>query len=224
LLGQLGGEAEEQLQRLLKSRDPQIRVVAVRAVRRQLEAGPAPTAAASSLTALAGKFAADSSPAVRREAALALRDAGWNDSKDALLALAKGFDGKDRWYLEALGLGASGKEREFYDLLLPVLGHSEPLQWNARFSGLAWRLHPPQSVSAFERRALGPALPERERRAALTALAYIGSRPAVQALLEIAGRADGPIKAEALWWLLSRKDNVWKEYALEAELKRRQLN
>jgi putative heme-binding domain-containing protein len=102
-----------------------------------------------------------------------------------------------------------------------MLGHPDPQQWTPAFAWLAWRLHPPQSAAAFKQRALATTLPERERRAALTALAFNGSRGAIQGIVETAARAEGPTKADAIWWLLNRKDNAWKEYSLDAELKQR---
>ena len=37
-----------------------------------------------------------------------------------------GYDGTDRWYLEALGIGASGNEEALYSALLPALGQRDP--------------------------------------------------------------------------------------------------
>jgi hypothetical protein len=52
---------------------------------------------------------------VRRECLIALRH---NDSKEApalWAKLANAHDGKDRWYLEALGLAADKQENAFFD-------------------------------------------------------------------------------------------------------------
>jgi putative heme-binding domain-containing protein len=222
LLSALGPEGNNRVQRLLKEGDARLRVAAFRALRRGLEgAATSATSDAAALAALATRMAADPSAAVRREVALALRDLSWVQARDALIRLARGYDGQDRWYLEALGTGAHGKESELYHALAPSLGQANPLAWNARWTSLNWRLHRPESASAFRQRALAGALPEQERRRALTALAYIGTSEAVQGILEAATQATGSIKADALWWLLNRKDNVWKDYALDVELKRR---
>ncbi len=76
---------------------------------------------------LVRKMAADRSPLVRRECLIALRhhtDAGmptlWAE-------LAKHHDGKDRWYLEALGIGADRRENECLDAWLKSAGG----QWNS---------------------------------------------------------------------------------------------
>lgn len=62
-----------------------------------------------------------------------------------------------------------------------------------------------------------------ERKAALTALAYIGTGDAVQGMLDAAEKSEGPLKTEATWWLLNRKDSAWKNFSLDAELKRRRI-
>ena len=220
LLSELEGAKSERLQRFLKGRDAQARLVAFRSLRRLAEAA----ATQEVLFAPARKLATDSSAAVRREVALAVRAWSWTQSRDVLVALAKGFNGRDRWYLEALGIGASGKEGDLYDALVPVFGHPDSLQWTSRFAGLAWRLHPPRSAAAFQQRALATTLPEADRRAALTALAFIGSREAVQAIIDVAARAEEPIRTEAVWWLMNRKDTAWKAYSLDEELKQRGIH
>ena len=53
--------------------------------------------------------------------------------RELLKKLADGFDGWDRWYLEALGTACEGKEQEAYEILV---SHSEdPLVWDHRLSG-----------------------------------------------------------------------------------------
>jgi len=50
----------------------------------------------------------DQSPQVRRQIAVCLH--GSKDPAPLWVALAQQHDGKDRWYLEALGIGAAGHE------------------------------------------------------------------------------------------------------------------
>ena len=47
----------------------------------------------------------DPSPQVRREIAISLQDSK-SDPVNSLVELSKEYDGQDRWYLEALGIGA----------------------------------------------------------------------------------------------------------------------
>lgn len=193
--------------------DAQTRVVAFRALRRQ----------GHDLLGHAKRLADDPSPAVRREVALAMRDVPAEQSKDILVTLAKHFDGADRTYLEAWGTGASGKEPLVYDAVKAALVRpgAGPLEWSSQFAWLAWRLHPEQSVADFRTRGLSSSLPDAERKRALTAIGYNTGQAAADAMLDIAAKTDKSIKAEALWWLLNRKDSSWKEAGVNAALKAR---
>ena len=51
-------------------------------------------------------LAKDSAPEVRRELAIALRHSKSPDAPKVWAELASQHEGKDRWYLEALGIGA----------------------------------------------------------------------------------------------------------------------
>ena len=76
-------------------------VVALRAIRQ--------TSKGSESRQLAGAVASlcqHESPKVRRECALALRYLNTESCNRSWAALAKHYDGKDRWHLEALGIGA----------------------------------------------------------------------------------------------------------------------
>ena len=124
---------------------------------------------------------------------------------------------------------ASSKDAEkIYDVIVPSLGHPGPLKWSEKFAALAWRLHPSQSIPAFKTRALSPALPLKARKDALTAIGYNTGADAAQAMLSIVeslgstvtpNSAEAALKDTALWWLLNRKDNVWKDHGLAAALK-----
>ncbi|MFA6543231.1 MAG: PVC-type heme-binding CxxCH protein [Limisphaerales bacterium] len=227
LLSQLGGNGVKEVETLLKSKDDQLRLVAFRALRRNTEQ----SGQGGAVVSLAQSVAADPSAAIRREAALSLRDIPFAQCKDTLLTLARGFDGRDRTMLEALGTGAKGKEAEFYDELKKLPWHyfdktgsfpeKDPLKWSAKFAWLAWRLHPPQAIPDFKDRALAASLPDFERKRALTAIAFNDSKAAADAMLDIAAKTDKTVKAEALWWLLNRKDNRWKDHGLAAALKTR---
>ena len=211
LLSQWGEDGLKTIEHRLKLHDSQSRVVAFRALRRQNH----------DVLAHAQALANDPSPAVRREVALALRDVPFAQSKDILLTLAKNFDGQDRTYLEAFGTGAAGKESEVYELVKAALGKADATQWSPQFAWLAWRLHPAQSVADFKARALSATLSDTDRKRALTALGYNATQESADAMLEVAAQTDKTLKAEALWWLLNRKDSSWQEFGVNAALKAR---
>lgn len=218
---------------LLSDRDAAMRVVAFRALRRftddrNIAATSAPEKVPGTpewFLAASLRMASDPSPAVRREVALSLRDQPFNATKNHFIALARGFDGVDRTYLEAFGTGATGKEADVYEAVKSVLtdtsGTVGPLFWRPAFAAIAWRLHPVASVEPFKQRALSPGLSDADRKAATTAIGYNENGTGAAAMLEIAAKTDKAIKAEALWWLLNRKDSAWKEFGVNEALKSR---
>lgn len=212
LLAQLGPRGRAQVEQLLRSADDTRRLVAFRALRR---AGENPAR-------LADKMADDASPAVRREVALALRNVPLANSAAALLKVARKFDGQDAHYLEAIGLGAKGKEAALYDLFKNEIGNVT-LGWTDAFSALAWRLGAPQSVGDLKTRALAASLKLEERKRMMTAIAFVPTQEAANAMVDLALDADFKFKSDALWWLFNRKDNEWKAFGLEAVMKARGL-
>ena len=76
----------------------------------------------------------DSSAAVRREAAISLRDTPFQECHKLLKKIADHFDGWDRWYLEALGIACEGKEQESFDLFVDNSGRptlmGQPFSWD----------------------------------------------------------------------------------------------
>lgn len=211
LLARLGKASQKPVEGLLKDPDPQMRIVAFRALHRTRKALPAQTAS----------LAKDPSPAVRREVALALRDQPLEQTQETFLALARSIDGTDRTLLEAWGAGAVGHESALYDRVKPVLNDPDPLRWSPGFAAIAWRLHPPQSIGDFRTRALSKNLDLAARKAAVTAIGFNTVPAASAAMLDIAAQAEGVVKAEATWWLMNRKDSVWKDHGLAASLKAR---
>lgn len=219
LLAQLGPEGTARVEAQLKAADPMTRVAAFRALRR---ANPT-TSTQEKLLGHAKTLAADASPAVRREVALALRDVPFAQAKDVILTLAKGYDGADRTYLEAWGTACSGKEAEVYAALAATAPGKDAAQWPASYANLVWRLTPEGAEGAFSARAAATSLPEADRIAAVTALGFLPTKAASSALLDLAEKSSGMVKDNALWWLLSYKGSRWKDDGIDAALKARKL-
>jgi putative heme-binding domain-containing protein len=166
------------------------------------------------------KGSVDPSPQVRREAALALRDTSFEIASPLLVALFKGFDGVDRTYLNALGIACEGKESKAFFAMTKLTPESNPLTWSPAMAKLAWRLHPPELVNGLAQRAAAESLSFADRKEALVALGYTADKSAAMAMVELASKlAKGPLKDLAEWWLLNRKDNLWKDHGLAAVLK-----
>lgn len=123
--------------KLLDSKVETQRLVAYRALRLADPAGLLPVAA---------KMANDPSASVRREVALSLRDVPFDQCRDIVAALIKGFDGSNRWYLEALGTASMDKEAQVYEQLVrPATANTPHAAWPGTALNLAWRLNTPQA-------------------------------------------------------------------------------
>jgi putative membrane-bound dehydrogenase-like protein len=205
LLAQMGEEGVAQVRPWLESKSEDQRIVAVRALSRVGRLS----------WDLVGKMLHDPSAAVRRELALILGKVAPRIGGVPLLILAQQFDGKDRAYLEAIGMGCEGFADEAYDRLCG----DKPAAWTDAQAWLAWRLHPPAAVKAFKARALDTALTEEQRKLMLTGLAFVKSREAAGAMIELANTKDFPLKELAKWWLLNRKGNDWQSYDVESGMK-----
>ncbi|MEW6302370.1 MAG: PVC-type heme-binding CxxCH protein [Verrucomicrobiota bacterium] len=213
LLSQMGPQGIARVTPLLDSRDEQTRVVAYRALRRQNH----------DFMAMAARMAKDPSPAVRREVAVSLRDLPFEQKRDILVDIARGFDGQDRTYLEAFGTGCAGKEDRMYSVVSKALASQDPLSWTPAFAWIAWRLHAPDAVPAMKTRALSASVPRELRKLAMDTLAFTKTPAAAAAMIDLAASKDFPFQAEALWWLFNRKDNDWREYDLLAQMQKRGL-
>ena len=78
----------------------------------------------------------DPDPAVRRECAIALHHSKAAEAADLWAELATRHDGQDRWYLEALGIGADQNWDAFLDAYLGKVGD----QWNSPAGrDIVWR-------------------------------------------------------------------------------------
>ena len=155
--------ADEAVAELAAESDADLRVVALRICRAIHGVGAGPLADPAKLVALVDRVAADESPAVRREAAVALKGIGGPAADAAWAALAARHRAGDRWELEALGIGADGPPGEH--------------QWDARLA--AWLARVGDEGA---RSPAGRAIVWRSRAAASAAwLAQLIADPAVQA-------------------------------------------
>lgn len=110
----------------LKDNNPDIRIMAIRASR-MLKQDP---------TVALGNRVKDPSSQVRREVALALHNSRGETAATMWVDLALQYDGNDRWYLEALGIGAAQNWDEFFAAWLKRVGND----WRAKGnSDIVWR-------------------------------------------------------------------------------------
>ena len=209
LLYQLGPEGQKRAGAPESFTEPALRIAAYRAMRR----------AGLDIMPVAARLARDADAGVRREVALSMRDQSAGPVLDILVDVARGYDGKDRTYLEALGTGATKKEAALYDRLKRDLNvPADAMAWSPAFAGLAWRLHVPAAVADVTARAQSARLAAADRRLALDTIAFTRDASASKAMLEIA-KTDGPMRDMATFWLLNRMSNDWSEFELRPALK-----
>lgn len=166
----------------------------------------------------ARKFAEDASPYVRAQVAASLRDLPWSIAQDALLAHARALPAGDRSALECLGIGAQGKEAEFFAALVLEYG-DELAQAAAAGRGgvlfeLAWRLHPVGALEILRSAASAPAASEAIARRALDAIGLMPGREAAEAMVAFALAGPEQRRAYAGWWLRRNADGTWRTHGI----------
>jgi len=168
----LGSEGASMIQKALHDSDPRFRILALRIL--ALEGADMVTAAQPLLH--------DPSPQVRREIAVQLRDPARMTPAylvgeqtpiapavlDGWIDLAKQYDGQDRWYLEALGITARGREEAIYAKLRERISAFSPVAFNQLIVELR-----PQSARQDLLAAIGDA--SRDMTERLQALDALGS-------------------------------------------------
>ena len=168
------------------------------------------------ITPFAKKLASDSSPAVRREIALSLRNVEWESKAPIVQTLFKGFDGWDPWYLEALGTAVEGEEAEAYELLVGSIA-VDPINWDRPIAEIAWRLHVPAAISGFAQRAMSSELSTADRKRMINGLAFVKERKAAESMLRIATEGPEDMRGLAAWWGHNRDKNDWQTYAMGSQ-------
>ena len=114
--GQNPGEGPTAVNAALGDADADIRITGLR-LARELKLDT---------TKFVRQLADDPSPAVRRECAIALRHSKASEAPELWAQLASKHDGQDRWYLEALGIGADENWDAYLGAYLTKTGNA----WN----------------------------------------------------------------------------------------------
>jgi len=119
----------------LEGTDPNLRITALRAARQM--------GTDATITAVR-QLVNDSNKQVLRECAIALHRNKSTEAPALWAKLADKHDGKDRWYLEALGIGADGQWDSYYTAWLKQMD-ADPLA-NAGGRDIVWRARTAESV------------------------------------------------------------------------------
>jgi putative membrane-bound dehydrogenase-like protein len=215
LLPYLGEKGITKLDSILSGENAANRLTALRAIRR--------TDGAISAMPYARKLANDPDPAVRVEAAQAMRGQSFDEAREVLLEVALKYDGKDRSYLESLGIGAGHNTEELWKAIGKKMKPGGPLEWPDTFALLTWRLMPQAAVTSLKVRAAAVSLSADQRKLAVDSIAFIKSRESVDALLDLAAEGS-PVRDQALWWLNNRSEGEWASLDIKPELEKRGLS
>jgi putative membrane-bound dehydrogenase-like protein len=150
LLAGLRGQGERWVRTALRDPNPDLRITALRAARRN----------GSDVLAAARQLVHDPSPQVRREVAIALHHDTTDAAAELWVELAKQYDGHDRWYLEALGIGADGQ----WDRFLPAWRAAVGEGWKSPAGrDIVWRARSEASLPLLAELIRDPSTSEADR-------------------------------------------------------------
>lgn len=120
---------------------------------------------------------------VMREALLLLRDVEPKKARALILSLAKKYDGKDRFYLEAIGI-AVGHDPKRREIILADFAKQFP-EWNDQVAGLVWELRPPSMLPVLEKRLVDAKVSNKQRVQIVDILAASEDKEAGESLLKV---------------------------------------
>jgi hypothetical protein len=160
LLSRITGSEKKYVAAALKDKNEDIRITGLR-IARSLKMDLIPDLQ---------KLATDPSPSVRRECAIALRHLDSPEAPKLWATLAQQHDGKDRWYLEALGIGADRQDEKYFAAWVALVGN----HWNTPAGrDIIWRSRAPQAASLIAKIVTDKATKEDEKPRYLRALDFI---------------------------------------------------
>lgn len=160
----------------------------------------------------------DPSAGVRREVALALWHTRMPSAPDTWAALARQHDGKDRWYLEALGIGADAQWDAFFAAWLAQV--KNPLQ-TAATRDIVWRARTEAALPYLTSLAGDATQPVPDRRRYFRAFDFMPGHKKYQALLGILEKnTNGDLAVDKLVLQLLDKKTVGQSPVAQQALNR----
>lgn len=169
VLGKIPNRGQHYVDLAIADPDPRIRIVGLR-LARQLNLP---------LDPILSRMAQDKDVAVRRECAIALRGLSSSDAAKIWAGLASQYDGNDRWYLEALGIGAEGKWDACLSEMLKMV--KDPIESDAT-RDIIWRSRAKQSAELLVKIIKHPGTTEEEKTRYFRALDFLDGTEKEQAL------------------------------------------
>jgi putative heme-binding domain-containing protein len=165
-------KADKYIKQALKEQNPQLRMLAIRASV-QLK---------GNTIGILNALKLDPDPQVRRECIIALHHDKSPEAAGLWASLAAQYDGKDRWYLEALGVGADGQWDAFFNAYL--LAVKDPLK-DVAGRDIVWRARTDKALPYLEQLAANASLPLNARLRYFRAFDFNNSPAKTAVLLNI---------------------------------------
>ncbi len=173
LLARIPGNDKAVVAAAVKDKDADIRITGLR-MARTLKHDVIP---------LVRQLANDPSAQVRRECAIALRHNPSADAPGLWSLLAQQHKGEDRWYLEALGIGADKQQEKFFGAWLAQVGE----RWNTPAGrDIVWRSRSPKSAALLAKLITAKDATPQDKDRYFRALDFLSGPEKEQALAEIA--------------------------------------
>jgi putative membrane-bound dehydrogenase-like protein len=172
LLARVKGDEKKYIEKALSDKNSDIRITGLR-IARELKLDVIP---------LVKRLVHDASPQVRRECAIALRHHSSPDAPKLWSELAAQHDGRDRWYLEALGIGADRQWDKFLGAWLASVGE----KWNTPAGrDIIWRSRARQTPALLVKIINDKRLSENDRNHYFRSLDFISGPEKDAALVEL---------------------------------------
>ena len=172
LLVRIPGREQQYIDAAIADKNPSYRALPLKYVRAEnKEAIP-----------VVKKLVNDPSPQVRRECALSLHRNTSAEAPEIWATLAQKHDGKDRWYLEALGIGAATQDDRMMDAWLNKVGD----KWNTPAGrDIVWRLRSKKSPALLVKIIQSSETSKEERDRYIRALDFIKGPEKEAALIQL---------------------------------------
>jgi arylsulfatase A-like enzyme len=178
-LAAIKGGAPKAIELALQDEDDNLRALALRIARRH----------GILIEPLVRRLVRDESALVRRECAVSLHRVATSEAAELWAQLALQHNGKDRWYLEALGIGEKGNETACFKAWLKKAADA----WKAPAGrDLVWRSRAPEAAGLLVKLVLDPKVPESEHPRFMRALDFHSGKAKEDALATLLLNLDAP--------------------------------
>ncbi len=174
LLARIEGKQPKYLKKAIEDKNPDIQIEGLRIAR----------ALKLDVTSFVSKLADSPNAQVRRECAIALQHQTSPDAARLWRRLAQQYDGRDRWYLEALGIGADGQWDQFLEAWLSKVGDN----WNTPAGrDILWRSRSSKTPEYLTKMIAHPSTPQNERARFFRALDFFTPEQREKSLVNLLG-------------------------------------